>query len=196
MGGALYTLINKSMSANTKITGTTNPSFSIDDLNISSDGNHVIFKYPNQPDLILRFDKPLSGSKWHVGDGPPDHKRGQVNDMYLDRQSSTFYSKNNIGDWIKKGVIGGIPGPKGPRGLPGLDGEEGPQGLQGPAGPQGESIQGPQGVQGPTGPTGPIGRQGPPGADVGSGIDGSFETTDGKIITVENGIVVGIDDII
>ena len=173
--------------------GTKNKSFSIGDLTIEYDGNYVIFKTPNKSPIKFHFDKPVAGSRWYVGDGPPTYRTGSVNDLYIDRTKSTFYQKDNIGDWIQKGILVGNKGDTGPRGAPGLPGIQGPKGDTGPQGEQGE--KGDIGPTGPTGPTGPIGRQGIPGPDIGSGINGSFQTVDNKMITIENGIVVSITNI-
>jgi hypothetical protein len=172
------------MSANSSISGTTSPTFKIGKLTITTDGEQIVFKYPNKQDVKIRFDQPMVATQWHIGSGPPDYSKGNSGDLYLDKQTSQFYQKDNIGDWNNEGFMGGPMGPTGPVGPVGigLDGPEGPRGLQG--------IQGPVGATGPIGPQGP---QGAPGLDIGSGINGSFQTADGKSISIQNGIVISID---
>jgi len=111
------------------------------------------------------LNQPLIGSRWHIGSGPPQSQKGNPDDLYLDKETSSFYQKDHLGDWNKQGYMGG------------------PQGPTGPVGPTG-----------PRGDYGPRGFKGDPGPDIGSGVNGSFKTVDGKTITIENGIVTSIID--
>lgn len=160
------------MSANSQIKGTTSSSFTIGKLTILSDGEFIKFKYPNKPDVNIRIDNPTNGSNWHIGSGPPDYNLGQASDLYFDKETSQFYQRKANGDWANEGTMGGPVGPTGP---------------MGPTGPQGD--YGPRGFQGEEGPTGP------PGNPNGSGVNGSFETADGKRITIVNGLITDISAI-
>ena len=101
----------------------------------------------------------------------------------LETNSGNFKVGDGISSWTEL-AYGGIQGPTGPSGGP-----TGPLGPTGPTGPRG--FTGPTGATGATGLQGPAGATGPAG-EVPGGSTGSFTTTDGKSITVTNGLITSI----
>lgn len=96
----------------------------------------------------------VSGTRFLVGEVPPQPADGQPGDVYLDKVAGNLY-KNDNGVWSK---LMSLIGPKGDTGLKGDTGPKGDPGLKGEQG-----IPGTPGVKGETGEQGPIGPTGPPG---------------------------------
>ncbi len=162
------------MTIKNNLSGTTSPSFQIANVILKTENDKIVIAFENGSEVEISSTASLVATRWHTGDGPPDHDLGIGGDFYLNDLTNVYFEKTADG-WIVAGSLGGPTGPTGPQGptgptgmglqgLQGLSGEQGPTGptgAQGPVGPTG--LQGVVGQQGNPGPTGPLGSTGPTG---------------------------------
>lgn len=69
------------------------------------------------------------GSTWITGATSPNSLIGNVNDLYLDTTTNTYYLKTDLTTWTLQGYIQGAIGPQGIQGIPGPVGPPGPPGT-------------------------------------------------------------------
>ncbi len=119
----------------TNSTGTSNSSFSIDEMVIEyiydgvNDGARLSF--PGYSPVYIRALNPNVATKWINGTTAPADAQGNNGDYFLNSVTGQIYFKaNNL--WT---VIASMIGPQGPQGVPGDPGPAGPTGPTGPIGP-------------------------------------------------------------
>lgn len=183
------------MTVKNNLSGTTSTSFAIANVVLRSGVNTLTVQFEGGEEVDISSTASLSASRWYTGEGSPASDLGNGGDFYLNKLTNVYFQKT-AGGWVEDGSLGGPTGPTGAAGNAGATGPIGNAGATGSAGPTGPT--GGLGAVGPTGPTGLPGQQGnpgptgPTGPNVGSGISGSFLSSDNKTITVVNGIITSI----